>query len=279
VAKIKQRSAPRAAGRVGFTLVELLVVIGIIAALIAMLLPTLSRAREAAKTTLCLSNLRQMMLAVSYYANDNEGSAVPYTWTNNSTSPILPSDIYGLNPSTGLPYNDAYVSDTILLGRYTYPWDITTKASYVPSKSIWVCPNDIRPPINNKLSYVSYALNTAVFPLIDGPTNSKNFFKLSKIHCPSLMVGFIDSSTERFHPGYTPKTTFYGNRLGVYANSSFGVPGSRYDYAVRHGKFGTNVGFMDGHAVTMLSSTDAAGNLTLRQAVVNHEVVLAPSDR
>jgi len=59
--------------RNGFTLVELLVVVGIIAALIAMLLPALARAREAAKATQCLSNLRQIGEALVMYTNENKG--------------------------------------------------------------------------------------------------------------------------------------------------------------------------------------------------------------
>src|SRR5438094_657954 len=57
----------------GFTLVELLVVIGIIAVLIGILIPALSKARTAAVTTACLSNLRQIGISFNQYATENHG--------------------------------------------------------------------------------------------------------------------------------------------------------------------------------------------------------------
>lgn len=63
--------------RVGFSLIEVLTVVGIISLLVAMLLPGLSAARAQAKSVVCQSNIRQIAIANDYYADDNNGVYCP----------------------------------------------------------------------------------------------------------------------------------------------------------------------------------------------------------
>jgi type II secretory pathway pseudopilin PulG len=69
--------------------VELLVVIGVIAILIAILLPALRKARMAAQTVYCLSNLRQVAMAANQYVSDNQGWLLDYCQQGHGSSLVL----------------------------------------------------------------------------------------------------------------------------------------------------------------------------------------------
>jgi prepilin-type N-terminal cleavage/methylation domain-containing protein/prepilin-type processing-associated H-X9-DG protein len=109
--------------RGAFTLVELLVVIGIIAVLMSLLMPSLGRAREMARRTKCASNMRQIALAAHYYSmNDKKGI---YLWrvpgSEDSLEPLYPYYLKSYDvavcPSTfNVVTEDAHLRNNARLG-------------------------------------------------------------------------------------------------------------------------------------------------------------------
>jgi len=98
ICAIRQSSKSGVKRAGAFTLVELLVVIGIIALLIAILLPALNKARAAGQTTQCLANIRQLQIALSGYMQDNFGHTAPYMAASFWSSQLTPY-------YTGKPYD------------------------------------------------------------------------------------------------------------------------------------------------------------------------------
>ena len=96
--------------RRAFTLVELLVVIGIIAVLVGVLLPTLASARRSANSAACMSNLRQIGQTIHMYVNANKG-ILPYGYWNGGGNGALAGDwslllLNSLSGKQGTTYTD-----------------------------------------------------------------------------------------------------------------------------------------------------------------------------
>lgn len=115
---------PKQKPRHAFTLVELLVVIGIIAVLISILLPSLGRANAAAKKTMCLSNLRQVHQMFALYANENNDQ-VPMGYRANNKQ--FNSMVYS---NTSLQY--------VLFG-------LMYKGGYMTTPQAFFCPSENNP--------------------------------------------------------------------------------------------------------------------------------------
>ena len=138
-----KRQLHGAQSRRAFTLIELLVVIAIIAILAAMLLPALSKAKKKAQQVQCVSNLRQIGIALHMYVDDNQGFF-----------PVHPGQ-YALG---GLCPTNPYVDPTMPNGGTTVPTDLRPLDHYAGNPNVWRCATEGgdpffarvgSPPVNN----------------------------------------------------------------------------------------------------------------------------------
>ncbi|MFN4242161.1 MAG: prepilin-type N-terminal cleavage/methylation domain-containing protein [Tepidisphaerales bacterium] len=159
------RTPPVRADVRGFTLVELLVVIGIIAVLIGILLPSLTRARLAAARVACASNLREIGKALIMYANDNQGS--------------FPQSTHGAT--------DLEVSWIYTLSKYLGDVD-----------RVRISPSDPRGDDRLKNKGSSYLLNEyMVVPKSEADPNDVDALKLYRIRKPAETIVVFTASDRR----------------------------------------------------------------------------------
>jgi len=219
------------ARRKGFTLVELLVVIGIIALLIAILLPTLKKAKESANRTKCASNMRQILLGCFMYSNDDKGKFYCYT----------------RDPNVGA-YDSWYV---------LHPWPTSAGATaghgygtpiYVRDFKAFICPST-----DNRVETPAHLINSA-----DSPADGKGAHSYEpRMH---MATGYTYPDGYVVPPASPNETVCFKSQR----NCSHGAPlnlviadaddaqfatdtNNWPDPVNNHGAQGMNYGFLDGH--------------------------------
>jgi prepilin-type N-terminal cleavage/methylation domain-containing protein/prepilin-type processing-associated H-X9-DG protein len=123
----------------GFTLIELLVVVAIISLLIAILLPSLSSAREQTRTALCLSNLRQLSHGWHMYADENHDVSVPGRFAKESGGTSNPANWYDVG--NGRKYRPRWIATMgKYVGLYAFDFPSTSEDRQDYDGKVYRCP-------------------------------------------------------------------------------------------------------------------------------------------
>jgi prepilin-type processing-associated H-X9-DG protein/prepilin-type N-terminal cleavage/methylation domain-containing protein len=231
-----------------FTLIELLVVVAIIVTLIALLVPSLGRAKDKSKATVCLSNLKGMDIAFHLYAQEHDDLMPP---VQNGAPTVLGAPI-----DTSIPTNPSSGTDNYMVNWFGGQGSVSFSSQYGLLTAYWGqasingCPSISEADYSNtssgyRLYYgpCNYAYNEILGGATKGLDGAELLRKVGAINSPAGKALVWDSS--RLAGTSLFSRTPWGYPVGI-----FGTTSSEVDPNVhgRHLNRMANVAYVDGHA-------------------------------
>lgn len=229
---------PRRNSRRAFTLVELLVVIGIIALLISILMPALGRVRDQANRIKCMSNLRTIMQGIVMYSAENK-QALPYTnWGGNYHTPGRPDPqgtagwLYDWPNWNGSAVDPSW---SFLEGGMVF--------RYVKSREVFKCPLHTQAGSNGPTEkYTSYLMNGAV-----GDFSGMFPYKLTKFNVMDIIMWETGESNLMNRLSIGPPFNDGSSFPREWLSERHGASGRNVSSGKVIGNGGASVGCVDGH--------------------------------